>query len=190
MKGRDVARYYYFCASLPLLQFEGEPPFSETQFLVLAAQHLTPEDRAVLLAALDEREETDHPLVLRIREWMKGVHNNLALLRGQRLGVNGLSWTRGMVDGYYAERVKSVFQHESPTGKQDAYDRMVWEFLEECGTGHAFDLESLIVYALKLRLLAARAERTEERGSDIFDRVFQHLRTQDIVEKLPFGERQ
>lgn len=184
-----MAQYYYFLSSLPLLDFDESPPLNVSSFLAQAHVMLSERDYALLESVLLDRDcEFSTPFVSYVREWFRAFYNALVVFRASRLGLNGEKWLRGMPDGYFIEKVRPVFQHDSAVGKQEALYRLIWSFLDECGVGHFFDLETLIVYGLRLSLLEARSVQTKERGANVFDKVFDNLKFSEIQEKLPFGE--
>ncbi|MEM5947704.1 DUF2764 domain-containing protein [Spirochaetia bacterium 38H-sp] len=184
-----MAQYYYFVSSLPLLNFDQSPPMGVSSFLSECSALLQEKDYRILESVLLDRDcEFSSDFARNIREWFRAFNNALVVFRASRLGVGAEKWLRGMPDGYFSEMIKPVFQHDSVVGKQEALYKFVWSFLDECGAGHFFDLEALIVYGLRLSLLEARSVQTLERGASVFDKVFDNLKFSEIQEKLPFGE--
>ncbi len=153
-----MSNYYYLVASLPMLHFGAKPPFSFEQFLRQCGDLVSENDRAVLelcgRAAFLE-EQTDFVL---LREWMAfeiALRNELVKIRAARRKVEAIRYLRH--DGYSeialyhiamaAHRTSSLIEGEK------FLDQERWKKLDELSSGHYFDLESLVVYALKLRIL-------------------------------------
>lgn len=164
------AGFYYLVASLPELSFDRPSPLSQVDFLALCAECL-PKAACRLLAGTGLPESSVGPPRLRVvslwLEWENTLRHELAGMRGRRLGWGAppdLSAARH--DPELAALAGRVMEIESPRTAEDELDRARWTFLDSLEFGRYFDLEALVVYWLKLRILARRAAFNKEAGRE------------------------
>ena len=55
-----------------------------------------------------------------------------------------------------AEAAREAYNHESPLSGEDILNRARWFHLDELEVGHFFDLDRVIIYYVKLQILARR----------------------------------
>ena len=70
-----------------------------------------------------------------------------------------------------AEIARHLLALDSPLAADEELDRLRWRFLEELAFGHYFDLETLVIYRLKLRILERRARFDPATGAALLDRM-------------------
>ena len=70
-----------------------------------------------------------------------------------------------------AEGSREAFQHESPLSGEDQLNRIRWQYLDDLVVGHFFDLDRIIIYYLRLQLLARRRLFTRKNGEEQFARI-------------------
>jgi len=162
--------FYYLVASLPELSFDRPTPIALKDFLALCSEHL-PAVSCRLLAETDLFQLPASPTRLRVLNvWFELEHmlrNELARLRAQRLGWDVTPHLRSAGrDADLATVAARILQNESPRPAEDELDRARWTFLDGLEFGHYFDLESLALYWLKLRLLERRAVFNKGRGRE------------------------
>jgi hypothetical protein len=162
--------FYYLVASLPDLSFDRPASITTKDFLGLCSEHIAPAS-CQLLAETDLFQSSSCPTRLRVLNvWFEREHllrNELARLRAQRLGwdVTPHLRTAGRNDELKMVAAR-ILENESPRAAEDELDRARWRFLDGLEFGHYFDLESLALYWLKLRLLERRAVFDKERGRE------------------------
>lgn len=158
------ANYTYLISSLPMLHFGIKPPFPFEKFLEICARLIPPKDWELLKNVSLNGEydyELKQPTLLNCwYEFDTALRNELAKLRAVRKRVDPVKYLRR--DGYYqlsivhlamnAQRSPSLIEAEK------MLDQGRWQMLEDLNFGHYFDIDSLIIYALKL-LLLGRWER-------------------------------
>jgi hypothetical protein len=66
-------------------------------------------------------------------------------------------------------------QCEDPLEGELSIEREKWSFLERLETGHFFDLEALVAYALKLQILERRALFEAERGETSYKTAYSEI---------------
>jgi len=162
--------FYYLVASLPELSFDRPAPITTKDFLELCSEHL-PAASCRLLVETDLFQSSASPTRLRVLNlWFEREHllrNELARLRAQRLGWDVTPHLRSADrDDELAAVADRILKNESPRAAEDELDRARWTFLDGLEFGHYFDLESLALYGLKLRLLERRAVFNKERGRE------------------------
>jgi len=95
------------------------------------------------------------------------MRNELVKRRAPKLGLNAEDYMRGNeYDSACARIAEDVFQVESPFTAEEILDRARWRFLEELEIGHYFDIEKLVIYSLKLQILARRSLFSSEKGQE------------------------
>ena len=157
MAGRS-SYYTYLISSLPMLRFGIRPSFSFKKFLQLCQALISDSDINILKTASISGEypqEMPQPALKRWRDFDTALRNELVKIRAARRGVEPLKYLRRTEHedfslfhlGVKAYRAPSVLEAE------DMLDQQRWRFLDELAIGHYFDLDLLIVYALKLLIL-------------------------------------
>ena len=170
--------YYYLVASLPTLSFEGKAPFSCADFLKECRSHLNDEDFLRLEKAISADEEM--PLVIpgMVGAWVtfnRNVRNEIAILRASRGMASRALTSSADIHGerqyvpQLTELVEGASKATDPLTAEKILDAARWRHLEELVTGHYFDLEVLIVYALKLKILDRYVVIASSAGKEIYE---------------------
>ncbi len=167
--------YYYLVASLPHLKFGAAPLLAPGQFLSrCAGQVSAAHDRVLAGVELFQARPAKTGLALldRWHEHERTLRNALASERAKRLGAAAAGHLRDFrPDARLAEIARQLLALDSPLAADEELDRVRWRFLEELAFGHHFDLETLVVYLLKLRILERRARFDPTVGAALFDRM-------------------
>lgn len=181
-----MSQYYFLAASLPTLRFDSPPAMSLGAFLALCREHVSPADLHVIEAArFSEFDEAldrfstveSESLLIRWYRWEITLRNALAKLRALKLG-----WDPHPYHHEFREYLGLDALAQEALGASDPWEaekllmRARWSYLDELEVGHFFDTERLIVYSLKLQLLAVLASMTRERGEPELNRVRDALR--------------
>jgi hypothetical protein len=167
--------YYYLVASLPHLKFGAAPRLTSGEFLRrCAAQVSTAHYRILAEVELFQTRPARTALALldRWHDRERALRNALAGARAKRLGVEAAGHLRNFRhDRELAEIARHLLALDSPLAADEELDRLRWRFLEELGFGHYFDLETLVIYRLKLRILERRARFDPATGAALLDRM-------------------
>ena len=151
--------YPYLVASLPTLHFAIKPPFP-TEKLLEKCQELIPEKDFVLLLELPDTnnaitEETNQPTIKNWLSFDSALRNELVKIRASRLHTDAQRYLRA--DGYVNPNITHIaltaYLNPSILEAERFLDHERWKALDELSIGHYFDLDFLIVYAYKLRIL-------------------------------------
>lgn len=154
------AYYTYLISSLPLLLWGGKPSFSFEDF-IRKCRGLIPESAREILRKSSVAGEypKENTLPVTLKKWYgfdTALRNELVKLRSAHKLQDPLKYTRiprGSVD-YSMTRI-AMAAHRNPAILEGErfLDQQRWCFLDELALGHYFDLDFLLVYALKLLIL-------------------------------------
>ena len=167
-----MTQYYYLVASLPMLFFDGGPPFSSAAWLEMCREQVTARDHALLSRisfTVLGRDGADPDVWCEFAAWETALRNELARQRAQRLGVSAEPFLRPapFCAGLPA-MVKEALAAGTPKAIEIALDRRRWARLDELEAGTRFDLGRLVVYRLKLLLLERKDRWRGQPGREAF----------------------
>lgn len=173
-----MGQYYFLGASLPFLSYESERPWSPSEFLEILQGQLSERDFAVVNAAHIEApaEITNvSPVLTQWQRFDRGLRNRLARLRAAELNLDAGEHVRtdeaGRDDadqGGLADTAREALAAPSPLTGEHALGSARWRFLDDLEVGHYFDVDRLLIYYLKLQLLARRRMFNREDGEQQF----------------------
>jgi len=142
-----------------MLTFGAEAPLSYDKFFSLC-QGLIPEEESILLKGLPTLKAEPGfgviPLVL--KKWFdyeRQLRNELVKIRASRKHIDPERYIRG--DEYSPAAISrlAIGAHRNPSilEGERMQDQARWQALSELSFGHYFDLDFLVIYALKLLIL-------------------------------------
>ncbi len=169
--------YYYFAASLPSLQLDGELPFTFSSFKALCHAHLTPAHAALLSSREALRSDaTAHPFVRAWHEQEAQIRNAVVTHRATRKNLDPADHVRQEIsyDGPTETAVADAFSNSNPLSRERALDEFRWQQLSERAGFDMFSLESILAYGLKLRIVERWSKMNEEDG---------RVRAEDLIEQ-------
>lgn len=133
-------------------------------FLEAARQNLSREDFRHLSEASIEPADVGPRTLAILRQWQEfelGLRNALVRLRAPILNVTPETYIRVQSSGDdgssrpgLMDAARQTMSDESPLSAEHHLGRLRWQYLSELAVGHYFDLDAVIVYFLKLQLLA------------------------------------
>ena len=167
--------YYYFAASLPLISWEGKLPMTSEEFLLNVRRLLAEGDRELVeqLLAGDDAIETDNAVALSWVEFNRNFRNEITWFRAYRAHQDPLKSSHGAKENEPALR-EAVHEASRMTDLLEAeklLDWKCWQFLDDLSGGHYYDLEFLICYGLKLKILQRHDEYKSSKGQDAFEEI-------------------
>jgi hypothetical protein len=153
-----ASSYPYLISSLPMLHFGAKPPFAFKDLLETCQGLIPDNDFSIVSLCADEalweqdvRQET-------LKAWIAfdvGLRNELVKIRSSRMRINPERYLRN--DGSDNTQLYHIAMNShrilSLVESEKFLDQARWDRLDELVFGHYFDLDSLIVYALKLQIL-------------------------------------
>ncbi|UCF99024.1 MAG: DUF2764 family protein [Spirochaetaceae bacterium] len=174
-----MAQYYYLVASLPLLFYETERIPSRDEFLNTCRQHLSLKDYRLLASASTSVLEPTTPscrILERWRQWEIALRNELVRLRAKKRGDEAEAYIKDSPGIIEAEVIaREAFAQESPLQAEDTLNRARWEYLDDLEVGHYFDIETILIYALRLQVLERKVLFDPERGRDMFEKIYAEI---------------
>lgn len=168
--------YYYFAASLPYLEYGVCCVTSLDAFLEAAGRLLSRNDYALIEQALSVEKggvvsDGGHRVIRAWQVFMQALRNQWVMARAAQFKKDPASFMRGErgAESAVIEAVSRAQKAADPLEAEKIIDQLRWVKLEEIGQGRFFNLDFLIVYALKLQILR-RLERIDSvHGEHIFN---------------------
>ena len=155
-------KYYYVIAQLPMLSFDKPSPMTIEHFLDETKKWLSPRDYSTLSGI--ELDDTQNPnrgsATLRmVRLFEHRFRRDLALWRQSQ-----------KKDGEYKPEAfnLSLVQEGNPLEIERKLLRWRWDFIDTVEKDHHFDLDTLILYFLKLWILKRLSIFNKEIGLERF----------------------
>lgn len=177
-----MSRYWFFAATLPGLSFGTPVPMTEAEFLERCAISLSREDLAEVRAIPSMLAEGRVPGNLRsgflraFMEWERGFRNELALLRAKRYGEDASPWLKeGRSEPGQAQSASSCFGINDPLEAELALERERWAAIDRLSALHAFDLDAIAAYRLRLAIAARVQSFERQRGTAAYSRMYDDI---------------
>ncbi|HBR13922.1 MAG TPA: hypothetical protein DD723_00030 [Candidatus Omnitrophica bacterium] len=166
--------YYYFIASLPVLKYDENPPFSLEEFLRDCLRFLSKEDYRLidkLLRDEDFQNKKDKGVSQAWVEFNRDLRNEIAWYRAKRNRKDPKEFLRKerTGDSYLTEIVVQASKAADPLAGERIFDAARWQLLDGLLTAHYFDREILFVYGLKLKILERFQKLNSPQGQAAFD---------------------
>jgi hypothetical protein len=159
--------YYYLVASLPPVAWGEPPPWDPAELLFHCQGVLTPGDwRELSLIVEGRADEGTSAFAIWWCALDTQIRNALVRLRAARLHVDARLYTRTH-PGYDVAAERAVIDAMGPAGpleRELAIDRARWMALDERVLGKRFELDEVLAYAARLRLLERWSRMTAEAG--------------------------
>ena len=159
-----------------MIFFDSKPPLSLEEFVRDCERLLSPQETVLIKQLIEDAIVTDGIKTANsvFREEVEFTHqlcNQLAKLRAERAGKDPLKYVRGEVvnDPFFAEVIRQADIAKNPLVAERLLDKTRWDFLDRLQTGHFFDLEFILIYALKLKILNRYAMIESPKGREVFD---------------------
>jgi len=170
------SEYYYLIASLPMLDFATAPAVSYDDFLEYCKEQLTEKDMEIILRATIEPIHTaiDSCATLqKYREFDRQLRNELVVVRAAKKEKEKSDYIRGeyYANPFLAHYVHVVFSQDSPREAERMLERMRWEAIEDLKSGHYFDVDYLVAYALELQILERWGKIDKAKGREILEEI-------------------
>jgi len=150
--------YPYLISSLPMLHFGAKPPFSSQSFIETCRDLIPDKDLDIVNRCLGETFLEENADQETLRKWVlfeAGLRNELVKIRASRRKIEPAKYLRS--DGYWEPALYHIAMNShrilSLVESEKFLDQERWRRLEELSFGHYFDLDALIIYALKLQIL-------------------------------------
>ena len=166
--------YPYLLSSLPMLSFGMKAPLTIEKLLAQCKGIIPDEDIGTVRLAL----APEGPLCAKekngtLRRWRSFdtmVRNELVKIRAPRRKIEESKYLRqdGCPESLYAAHIAvNAYRKPSILEAERSLDLERWRELDELSLGHYFDIDALIVYAYKLKILQkwAKIQSADKRRS-------------------------
>ncbi len=168
--------YYYFSASLPMIDFDSQPPVSIAVFLEDCQRLLSKNDFLLIKNVLEDSDEKSEMSNAVFNAWVKferDFSNALVWFRAEKVGKDPLDYIRGerYSDPFHNEIIHHADKAPNLLEAEKILDRARWQFLDDLAGGHYYDLNFIIIYALKLKILDRHHEFRSPQGQSIFEEL-------------------
>lgn len=167
--------YYYFAASLPMIRWGGKLSQTVEEFLEDARRLLSEKDFVLMEGLLLGKDgiETDNTAALSWITFDRNFRNEIAFFRAREKHKDPLKSIRGNKEDepVLREAVHEASRMPDLLEAQKSLDEIRWQFLEDLCGGHYYDLEFLICYGLKLKILEQYENYQSPKGGEIFDHI-------------------
>jgi len=165
-------KYYYFAATLPMPDFERPAAaLAVEDFLSAADGQLALGDIRLLRSALDGIPVPSGQVFLAawqtFERYLKNAIGSARMLAQDRHPQSGPHGDKG-ADVSMSQAVEEAVKHPDPLEGEKILDRLRWQQLDQMALGHYFDLEFLIAYALKLKILQRYRVIATGQGREMF----------------------
>lgn len=175
--------YYYFGASLPTLDFDGELPFSVQEFLDSARQQLKKSDFRVIESLLNNQPvQTSNSTLAAIDQFERDINNEVAAHRARKANKEVKEHIRGNYQYNYAiaQMVKEAAEAADPLEGDKLISQARWRYYDELAVGKFYNLEYILLYGLKLKIVDRYFSIASPRGKEIY----QELKKIDFPEEV------
>lgn len=175
--------YYYFIASLPLLFFDGKMPMTVEAFQGDCRRLLREKDYALMQRLWTQDDDLAGSGNCVLDAWLhfdRAFRNELARHRADHLNKDPLKYLRGTRTfvSCGVEDIQRALKMDDLLRAEETLSKARWQFLDELGMGHYYDIESVFIYYLKLEIL----ERHREYGSLEGRNRLQKIKTMPLPE--------
>ncbi|MDD5449344.1 MAG: DUF2764 family protein [Candidatus Omnitrophica bacterium] len=154
-----MANYYYFVASLPMLHLEVHPPFSYSAFLDKCREFLSKSDYETVYSLPETIDDIAGKILNdTVKNWLdfdSTLRNELIKIRAGRRHMDAAKYPRpyGYPSQFIANTALNAYRNPSIIEGERILDRARWEALTSLEVCHYFDIDFLICYAYKLKIL-------------------------------------
>jgi hypothetical protein len=141
-----------------MLNFSARPPFTIERFLGMCQDLIPDKDLEIVDLCFKASFLEEQVKQQTLKQWIEfetGLHNELIKIRASRKKIDPQIYLRK--DGYADAAIYHIAMNShrilSLVESEKFLDLARWQKLDELLCGHYFDLDALIVYALKLQML-------------------------------------
>ncbi len=168
--------YYYFVASLSMITFDSKQFISVENFLQEGKRLLSSKDFFLLRDILSDEEkkiQTGSKVYKAWKEFNRKFRNEMVWFRAEEAGKDPLEYIRGerQIDLYFVDIIQQAAKKNNLREAEEMLDRVRWQYLEELSQWEYYNLEFIICYGLKLKILERHQEFASSKGQAILDEL-------------------
>ncbi|MFH1995627.1 MAG: hypothetical protein ABIJ27_01365 [Candidatus Omnitrophota bacterium] len=158
-------KYYYLVASMPYLAFAAANFPSEEEFLAECEKWLSLPDMAALAQARMSGFSMEQAATELLKAWKEFDTNARAEL------ADAHPLLKAQSKANISETAREIYAKETPLAMERRFERSRWDFLDEKEREYHFDLQWLIIYYLKIKILTRLAGFEQTKGINAFSKV-------------------
>lgn len=142
-----------------MLHFGKQPPFSFEKFIQMCAEFIPEQDKTALDIIRSFPQGSYQLVQPTLKKWQEldiALKNELVRLRAGRKRIDPAKYLRQdghLVDSNLVHVAMNAYKATSLLEAEKILDQARWQMLEGLLVGHYFDIDTLIIYGLKLLLL-------------------------------------
>jgi hypothetical protein len=172
-----VASYYYLVATLPMLKYEDSAPFSCDEFLRLCKSNVNKNDYKIITEALSGNTAS-YKFVKNWHQFDTNVKKELAEQRSKKLNRKGDKYNNTNYKEFrIVEGVRAALAAKNAYEGELLLMKLCWKYLDEESTNHVFDLEGLLAFSIKLKLLERKSRFDKVEGNKEFKSLLNNLQS-------------
>jgi len=160
-----------------MLFFPGKAPLNFEEFILLCERFI-PEKEVEIIKNISIKGEYQYQSkTTTLKKWQDfdtSLRNELVKIRGVRKQIDYSKYLRfeNSPDLNLTHTVTNIVRNPSVLEVEKGLDLERWHFLEELSFGHYFDLDFLIIYALKLLILERWGLIEHANKEEIINNIF------------------
>ncbi len=172
-----MASYYYLVTTLPMLRYEDSAPFSCEEFLYMCKTNVSKKDYKIIAEALSDNNAS-HPFVKKWYQFNTNVKKELSEQRSKKLNINDDKYKNTNDKEFrIVEGVRAALAAKNAYEGELLLMELYWKYLEEQSTNHVFDLQGLLAFAIKLKLLERKSRFDKVDGNNEFKKLLNNLQS-------------
>lgn len=164
--------FYYLIASLPYLQFGMKPSITVQDFLGECQRLVSVREYQMIRGALEgDCAKSSQATLRRWQEFKNTLDNEIVWLRAGELNIDPAEFLndgRQEADPAIGDALAAVLKAGDPLAAEKIIDRLIWQKIEELELQHYFDIDQLIIYGLKLKILERYSVIASDKGREKF----------------------
>lgn len=160
-----------------MLKQDSELPFTTKEFLELCSSQLSPKDfSSVEQVKITGNGEPLHPVIIQWNTFKSSLTDDMASVRAERIGRDQDRYAVQFREvPATLDMVKRAAGASDPLEASRLLLAAEWNYAEELGVGHTFDVVKIMIYFLKLQLLERKSYWSRELGMDVYNHVFSNI---------------
>ena len=172
-----MASYYYLVATLPMLRYEDSCPFSCDEILKMCKSNVSKKDYKIIAEALSDNNAS-HPFVKKWYKFNTNVKKELSEQRSKKLNINSDKYKNTNDKEFrIVEGVRAALAAKNAYEGEHLLMKLYCKSLDEESTNHVFDLEGLLAFAIKLKLLERKSRFDQVEGNKEFKSLLSNLQS-------------
>jgi len=166
--------YYYFSASLPMINFESHPPMSLEDFLADCERLMESGDYQTMQELLSDENMGLRTQSTTARSWQsfqREFLNEMAYFRAERAQQEPGEHARGPRSGNpnLVNVIQQAAKNDNLLESEKLMDKTRWQFLDDLETTQNYNFEFVLIYGLKLKILCRHKLFDSPKGKGIFE---------------------